>query len=335
MVSRGAAWRLPCFGEGVHPTYRNRMKFWTGVTDNRWFNFLSGLPSVEEVNFWHPSGRAPFNTLPEGTPFLFKLKSPYHHIAGGGFFIKFELLPLAVAWEAFGEKNGAASYQEFESLILSARGNRNEPSGDVGCSILGEPFFFAREDWIPLATEFSGNIVSGKSFESTAADGQRIWDTVQRQLHTNVLSPGRVAERPATYGAPILMRPRRGQGTFRALVTNAYQRRCAITGEGTLPVLEAAHIKPFGSDGFNNTFNGLLLRADFHKLFDAGLITVTPDHRVVVSNRIKEQWFNGKAYNRLNGELLASLPSNPADRPRADLLLWHNENRFEQGIIGA
>ena len=70
-------------------------------------------------------------------------------------------------------------------------------------------------------------------------------------------------------------------------------RRCAITGEHTLPVLEAAHIKSFAREGFNNTFNG-------------------------------------KAYNRLHGESLACLPDSPHDRPRADLLTWHNENVFEK-----
>lgn len=33
---------------------------------------------------------------------------------------------------------------------------------------------------------------------------------------------------------------------LRVLVTEAYGRRCAVTGERTLPALEAAHIKPFG-----------------------------------------------------------------------------------------
>ena len=37
---------------------------------------------------------------------------------------------------------------------------------------------------------------------------------------------------------------RLGHGAFRLLVTDAYQRRCAVTGERTLPVLDAAHIRP-------------------------------------------------------------------------------------------
>ncbi len=305
------------------------MKIWTGVTDNRWYENLSRQQDLDEVNFWHPRGRPPFTTLPEGTPFLFKLKSPYHHIAGGAFFIKYASLPLSLAWDAFGVKNGANSFDEFERLINAARGRDADRTKDIGCSILGEPFFFAKEDWMPLSTEFAGNIVSGKGFDTAEADGGRIWDAVQLLLQAHALRSGRIAEQPVTYGAPSLRRPRRGQGAFRALVTNAYGRRCAITGESTLPVLEAAHIKPVAADGLHNTFNGLLLRSDFHKLFDMGLVTVTPEHLVLVSSRIKEQWFNGKAYNRLHGEKLASLPATSDDQPRADFLRWHNDNRFE------
>lgn len=311
------------------------MKFFTGVTDNRWFQHLAAQRGIDEVNFWHPNGRPPFLRAQEGTPFLFKLKRPNHHIAGGGYFVKYEELPLRLAWEAFGEKNGAVNFQDFQRLIVAARGPTVDPSKDIGCSILSEPFFFPRDSWLPMGDDFAGSIVRGKFFDTTQPDGARIWSAVQDRLQASTVWPRLVAERRATYGAPVLVKPRRGQGAFRALVTNAYGRRCAITGESTLPVLEAAHIKPFAEDGFNNTFNGLLLRSDFHKLFDVGLITVTPEHLVLVSSRIKEQWFNGKAYSRLHGMSLASLPRAAEDLPRADLLRWHNENRYEQEVRDA
>ena len=38
------------------------------------------------------------------------------------------------------------------------------------------------------------------------------------------------------YGAATLIQPRLGQGTFRVIVTDAYSRRCAVTGERVLPV---------------------------------------------------------------------------------------------------
>lgn len=307
------------------------MKFWVGVTDNQWYKFLASAQGIDEVNFWHPSGRAPFAHLPEGTPFLFKLKHPYHHIAGGGFFIKYESLPLPLAWDAFGEKNGAASYRELQTMIGPLRSRDDGSTPEIGCSILGSPFFWPRSAWIPVDDHFAKNIVVGKAFD-WAGEGSRLWQEIESRLAEFPVRAGLVAEpdQPATYGAPVQVRPRRGQGAFRALVTNAYHRRCAITGENTWPVLEAAHIKSFGREGLNNTFNGLLLRSDFHKLFDAGLVTVTPDYRVNVSKQIREHWFNGKVYYRLHGSELASLPADPRDRPRQDLLAWHNENVFEK-----
>ena len=307
------------------------MKMYAGVTDNAWYSFLAKQGSVDEVNFWHPSGKSPFAKLPEGAPVLFKLKSPHHHIAGGGFFIKFTSLPLRLAWEVFGQKNGAATFREFEALITAARARHETKDGDIGCSLISAPFFFPRESWIPVDAEFPrSGPVTGKYFDTSEPHGRGIWDAVQSRLNAQLYFETRAAERPVQFGEPVLVRPRRGQATFRALVTNAYSRRCAITGESTLPVLEAAHIKPVAADGLHNTFNGILLRSDFHKLFDVGLVTVSPEHRVLVSSRIKEQWFNGKAYNRLHGEKLASLPLILDDHPRADFLRWHNDNVFER-----
>ena len=40
----------------------------------------------------------------------------------------------------------------------------------------------------------------------------------------------------------------------------------AITGEKTLPVLNAAHIKPYAEEGPHEVRNGLLLREDLHTL---------------------------------------------------------------------
>jgi putative restriction endonuclease len=57
------------------------MKIWVGVTDKNWYEHLTRL-APEEVNFWQPSARPPFKNLPEGTPFLFKLKRPHNNFVG-------------------------------------------------------------------------------------------------------------------------------------------------------------------------------------------------------------------------------------------------------------
>jgi putative restriction endonuclease len=306
------------------------MRMWLGVTDNGWFDFLSRA-GVDEVNFWQPSGKAPFVGLEAGAPFLFKLKRPFNHVAGGGTFVKFSTLPLSLVWEVFGNKNGAETREAFEAMIrrLVPKSAARDP--EIGCTVLSAPFFWPQETWIANPIGWSANIVRGRYYDTDQADGASLWAAVQERFGVPLVAglPDQVREDRARYGEPTLVRPRLGQSAFRVIVTDAYERRCAITGENTLPVLEAAHIRPFARSGPNEVTNGMLLRADFHKLFDAGLITVAPDLRVEVSSRIKEAWFNGKVYYRLHGKRLSSLPRDPADRPNPDLLSWHNENCFQ------
>lgn len=84
------------------------MKFWVGTTDGAWFKHQA-LSGHDEVNFWQPHGAVAYSGLQPGSLFLFKLKKPHNHIAGGGFFVRSTELPLSLAWDTFGPKNGAAS----------------------------------------------------------------------------------------------------------------------------------------------------------------------------------------------------------------------------------
>jgi putative restriction endonuclease len=131
------------------------------------------------------------------------------------------------------------------------------------------------------------------------------------------------------FGAEYLTRSRLGQGAFRVLVIDAYQRRCAVTGEKTLPVLEAAHIKPYTNEGPHQVSNGLLLRSDLHKLFDVGYLTVTPELKLEVSPRLREEWQNGREYYAHHGEALPFLPEDQSSRPNLEFLRWHNEEVFK------
>lgn len=70
-------------------------------------------------------------------------------------------------------------------------------------------------------------------------------------------------------------------------------------------MLEAAHIKPYGSGGPHVPENGLLLRSDLHTLFDQGYITVDADElKAVISSRIREEFENGRDYYQLHGRAI-------------------------------
>ena len=140
-------------------------------------------------------------------------------------------------------------------------------------------------------------------------------------------SPFEVAGQGERYGEPALIRPRLGQGSFRVAVVDAYGRRCSVTGEKTLPVLEAAHIRPFASGGPNEISNGMLLRQDIHTLFDRGYVTVTPSHRFKVSRRIHEDFDNGRHYYAFHGQEV-NVPRNEIWKPDTNALEWHNNSVF-------
>ncbi len=69
------------------------MKGYIPNTDHDWYRFLLAQTRLEEVNFWQPSDTRPFQAVPPGAPFFFKLKKPYYAIAGFGYFIRKTVLP--------------------------------------------------------------------------------------------------------------------------------------------------------------------------------------------------------------------------------------------------
>jgi putative restriction endonuclease len=301
------------------------MKFWVGVTDKNWFEYLSSI-KPDEVNFWKPGGQG-FGAIDIGAPFLFKLHSPINKIVGGGFFVRSEQLPLSLAWDAFENKNGSQYISELRNTINSYRKTKeNDPT--IGCIILNQPFFFSEDKWIEVPRSFAKNIVTGKTFDTNETDGEKLWNEVMLRIN-DVRRKDLVAEPYGAYGNEYLIKSRLGQGAFRILVTGAYNRKCAISGEKALPVLQAAHIKPFNEQGPNSVNNGLLLRSDLHILFDRGYFTVTSEYKIEVSRKIKEEFNNGKHYYAFHGKELNTLPRAQTEKPDLEFIRWHNENVYK------
>ncbi len=231
------------------------------VTDRKWFGLLADQPALDEINFWQPSPSRVAD--PEGTPWLFKLHSPDDYIVGGAIFVRFFRMPISLAWETFGIKNGVSSLAEMIQRVRQYRKADVQDRDEIGCIILSDPFFLPKMEWIPIPSDWKRNIVRGKHYDTRDPIGADLW--LQLTLRKSVAS---VSALPATQqpslGTPILVIPRLGQGGFRAEVTDAYGRRCAVSGERTLPVLDAAHIRPFREMKSHDVRNGLLLRSDIH-----------------------------------------------------------------------
>lgn len=82
------------------------------------------------------------------------------------------------------------------------------------------------------------------------------------------------------------VKTRVNQSFFRSAVLSSYNLKCCITGLAIPDFLVASHIVPWSKDKENRTNpkNGLCLNSIHDKAFDKGLITITPDFRIKVSD---------------------------------------------------
>ena len=175
---------------------------------------------------------------------------------------------------------------------------------NIGCIVLNDVVMFSKEQWIPSPPDWEPNIVSGKGYELSQGIGA---DMLHLCIAQNAQNGGLQPIELPTYagprfGTPHLVAARLGQGAFRVLLTQLYQGACAITGEHSLPVLDAAHIQPYADGGPHSLTNGLLLRSDVHRLFDRGYVTVSPDYEFRVSDRLRAEWDNVTHQRRRDDE---------------------------------
>ncbi|MFQ5955142.1 MAG: HNH endonuclease [Kiloniellales bacterium] len=304
------------------------VRLFVALTDDDWFAFLRRETAVAEVNHWQPRGTTMFRALQPGELFLFKLHSPRDFIVGGGVFSHATQLPLSLGWEAFGIANGAESLETMRARIAHYRHEPVDPRADyhIGCRILTQPVFLDEDQWIPVPGSWSRNIVVGKTYTTDDDEGRQLWETMESNFAARKLQRG-LSEAPSRFGGPTLIRPRLGQGAFRIVVTDTYKRQCAVTRERVLPVLEAAHIRPYADGGDHEVSNGLLLRRDIHRLFDIGYVTLSPEYQFEVSRRIYEDFDNGREYYALHGRRV-EVPRELAKRPSQEVIEWHNNYRY-------
>ena len=81
------------------------------------------------------------------------------------------------------------------------------------------------------------------------------------------------------------------QWKFRKSILANYKARCCISGLSNELLLNASHIVPWSRDTKNrmNPQNGLCLSALHDRAYDIGLITVMPDFKVRVSEKLQLQ----------------------------------------------
>lgn len=309
------------------------MEPYIAVTNPSWFQHLraqaDGQGRLDEVNFWNPSGKTLKNFTP-GTPIFFRLKAPYKCIAGYGFFAVFHPMRLDLAWDCFGPKNGADDSYALSTLT------QKEKHAVIGCTVLRNVILWPENRWLPWQADqdwAKAGPQRGKTERNLHLASKLIDEIHYDSLYApeEIVDAFTLVDVDEREVAQAKVKPRLGQGTFRTRLLQAYDGRCAITGEHTEIVLDAAHIQPYLGPQSNHIRNGLLLTKEFHTLFDAGYVTITPEYKVRVSPRLHADWDNGHRYYAVDGQQLLVLPQQEALCPQPEVLAWHGQRRFLAG----
>jgi putative restriction endonuclease len=308
------------------------MRGFIGHTDHGWWSSLSLAPELREVNFWRPGGRT-FAALRPGEPFFFRLKSPVGKIGGFGLYACYAALPVWRAWEVFGAANGVRDQQALVDRLGRLARRPVTQTSVIGCIALTECTFFEADALVDVPSTFNPQNLSGSVVDLEQPEGRRLWAACLERAVATASSTAPAAawlEEAAhrqRYGRPQIVVPRLGQRSFRLAVVDAYGS-CAVTGEHSLPALEAAHIRPYSQGGTHDLRNGLSFRRDLHRLFDLGYVSVRPDGEFIVSPRLRTEFANGHTYYALAGHRLRR-PRLADAAPDPDLLAWHSETVFQ------
>lgn len=127
----------------------------------------------------------------------------------------------------------------------------------------------------------------------------------------------------------VLTEQRIKQSFFRRAVLASYRGKCCMSGLSDSRFLIASHIVPWSKDKANrlNPGNGLCLSALHDKAFDKGLITLTDDFKILVSEELKrgKEAFIQAVILPLDGR-----PIDPPERfmPQSEFIAWHRNKLF-------
>lgn len=219
-----------------------------------------------------------------------------------------EVIALA---ELIGRTPGSVAFKlvNFASLdpSLQARGIKGAGNtSKLDRSIWGEFY----DNWEELA------------FESELLLAEKKHQSIEQthHIHSDELPEGKSRER--------WVKTRVNQAFFRQSILASYNYKCCITGIAIPELLVAGHIKPWSIDRKNrmNPGNGIAINGLHDKAFERGLISISTNHRILISGQLKNSRDESGAIDRFflryeNREIF--MPSRFL--PETEFLRYHNE----------
>jgi putative restriction endonuclease len=196
---------------------------------------------------------------------------------------------------------------------------RNIPQQQVGVNLRGRSVRALSED------DFAAIVAAGLSKTLAAENAERLNLTPATVAQANAdlhAPPGQDQERRVEQ---VLTNRVIRDASFRGLVCDAYDGRCAVTRLRILDVgnnaeAQAAHIWAVSDGGPDVIQNGIALSATVHWLFDRHLITIGDDYRLIIALAKVPAEFQAVYAER--GRML-HIPANTADRPHPSFLQKH------------
>jgi len=122
-------------------------------------------------------------------------------------------------------------------------------------------------------------------------------------------------------------------GLFKKIVPKIYGNKCSFTGmqwSSTFghSFVDACHIVPFSQTHDDKVTNGIALCPNLHRAFDRGLVSISANYTIMVSNHVIEKETHAYTLKGLEGRKIL-LPNKQLHFPEAEALAWHRENVFK------
>ena len=182
------------------------------------------------------------------------------------------------------------------TLVVFYRARKNKPLKGLGCR-WGKSMFHLNDaldngqvEWHDNNEEYDRKgrpTYSGPATWERFAGGESFLGKKERE------TVERIARQQARFRKRLLM----------------IDPRCAITGEREPCLLEAAHVVPAASNGSDIERNGLMLRVDLHRLFDANLFSINKQGGVSISKDLTSEHYVAllRKHSTISGETFARI----------------------------
>lgn len=186
-----------------------------------------------------------------------------------------EIIQLA---KAIGRTPGAVAMKlvNFASLDPAITSTGRAGLGNAG-SLDKEVWAEFHEDWEKLALEC--NLLNVQLLEAVGGEAVVELDVIEQEGLQDFNGETK----------RVMIEQRVKQHFFRRAVLSSYRGRCCLSGLSDTRLLTASHIVPWSSDKLNrlNPSNGLCLSAIHDKAFDRGLLTISNNYEVILSEQLK------------------------------------------------